>query len=81
MHKKPGAYAAVYGDAEAYGQYWFVTITPYGKLEVFEKMAAALFGYTKSCIISFIDIYKKVERNLPNVREAGIVMPICLHFL
>lgn len=97
-----------------YGQYWFVTITPYGKdiepnvpekeevmndfkrlsdivgvdsvgwrydpifiddtysaechLETFEKMAAALSGYTKSCIISFIDIYKKVERNFPEAR-------------
>lgn len=97
-----------------YGQYWFVTITPYGKdiepnvpdkekvindfkrlsdlvgvdsmgwrydpilvddtysleyhLETFEKMAAALSGYTKSCIISFIDIYKKVERNFPKAR-------------
>ena len=26
----------------------------------FEKMAAMLAGYTKSCIISFIDIYQKV---------------------
>lgn len=97
-----------------YGQYWFVTITPYGKdiepnvpekekvmndfkrlsdivgmdsvgwrydpifiddtysverhLEAFEKMTAALSGYTKSRIISFIDIYKKVERNFPEAR-------------
>lgn len=100
-----------------YGQYWFVTITPYGKetepnvpekekvisdfqrlsgivgvdsvgwrydpiflddqysverhLEEFEKMAAALSGYTKSCVISFIDIYKKVERNFPKAREVS----------
>ena len=38
---------------------------------MFEKMAAALSGYTKSCIISFIDIYKKVERNFPNAREVS----------
>lgn len=37
-------------------------------LEAFEKMAAALSGYTKSCIISFIDIYKKVERNFPEAK-------------
>lgn len=100
-----------------YGQYWFVTITPYGRdlepnvpekekvindfkrlsdlvgvdsvgwrydpifvdatysvehhLEVFEKMAAELSGYTRSCIISFIDIYKKVERNFPKAGEVS----------
>lgn len=97
-----------------YGQYWFVTITPYGKdiepnvpdkakvmedfrklsdivgvdsvgwrydpiivdekhsvkwhIAEFEKMAATLSGYTKICVISFIDIYKKVERNMPAAR-------------
>ncbi len=97
-----------------YGQYWFVTITPYGKdiepnvppkekviedfkklsdivgvdsvgwrydpiivdqkhtvewhIAEFEKMAAALSGYTKTCVISFIDIYKKVEQNFPTAR-------------
>lgn len=102
---------------EAYGQYWFVTITPYGKdiepnvpeketvmenfkrlsdtvgidsigwrydpiliddtypaerhISEFEKMAANLSGYTKSCVISFIDIYKKVERNFPEAREVS----------
>ncbi len=100
-----------------YGQYWFVTITPYGKeiepnvppkeavmesfkklsnivgidsmgwrydpvllddkhtiewhISEFEKMAAILSGYTQSCIISFIDIYKKVERNFPEAREVS----------
>lgn len=98
-----------------YGQYWFVTITPYGKdiepnvpdkkivmesfkrlsdligidsvgwrydpilidathtvewhLAEFEKMAATLSGYTRTCVISFIDIYKKVERNFPEAKE------------
>lgn len=100
---------------EPYGQYWFVTITPYGKeiepnvpdkekvledfrklseivgpdcigwrydpilideiytvqrhTEEFEKMAEYLSGYTKSCVISFIDIYRKVQRNFPTARE------------
>ena len=86
-----------------YGQYWFVTITPYGKdiepnvpdkqkvmesfkklseivginsigwrydpifidpahtvpwhVSRFEEMAATLSGYTKTCVISFIDIF------------------------
>jgi len=102
---------------KAYGQYWFITITPYGKdiepnvpdkekvmedfkklsgivgvdsmgwrydpifidekhsvkwhISEFEKMAENLSGYTKSCVISFIDIYKKVERNFPNAGEVS----------
>ena len=99
---------------KSYGQYWFVTITPYGReiepnvpdreivmesfrklsdlvgvdsvgwrydpifvdaehsvewhIAEFEKMARTLSGYTKTCVISFIDIYKKVERNFPQAR-------------
>lgn len=98
-----------------YGQYWFVTITPYGTdiepnvpdkkivmedlkrlskvvgvdstgwrydpiflddrhtvewhIAEFERMAETLAGYTKTCVISFIDIYRKVERNFPEARE------------
>lgn len=97
-----------------YGQYWFVTITPYGKeiepnvpdkqqvlrsfqtlsqkvgvdsigwrydpiflsetytvdrhLHDFEQMAKTLCGYTKTCVISFIDLYQKVRRNFPEVQ-------------
>ena len=100
-----------------YGQYWFVTITPYGKeiepnvpdkkividdfirlsnivgvdsvgwrydpilvdekhsvewhIEKFENMAKKLEGYTRTCVISFIDIYKKVEKNFPKAREVS----------
>lgn len=100
-----------------YGQYWFVTITPYGRdiepnvpdkekvmddlkklsdivgvdsmgwrydpilvddkhsvewhITEFEKMVENLCGYTKSCVISFIDIYKKVERNFRGAREVS----------
>jgi len=102
---------------DPYGQYWFVTITPYGKdiephvpdkrkvmesfrrlservgvdsigwrydpilvdsshtvswhIERFEEMAKALSGYTRTCVISFIDIYKKVERNFPEARAVS----------
>ncbi len=98
-----------------YGQYWFVTITPYGRdvepnvkdkhrvledfkklsgivgvdsvgwrydpifitdkyseeyhLRAFEKIAEALGGYTKTAVISFIDLYPKVKRNFPEARE------------
>ena len=107
-----------------YGQYWFVTITPYGKdiepnvpekekvmedfkrlseivgidsmgwrydpifidgkhsvewhISEFEKMAETLSGYTKACVISFIDIYKKVERNFPDAREVSKLNRITL---
>lgn len=100
-----------------YGQYWFVTITPYEKeiepkvppkeivmesfkilsdivgvnsvgwrydpiyinqkytverhISDFEHMAKTLSGYTKTCIISFINIYKKVERNFPENRAVS----------
>lgn len=98
-----------------YGQYWFVTITPYARdvepnvkdkhqvlddfkklsgivgvnsigwrfdpifitekyseeyhLRAFEKMATELDGYTKTAVISFIDLYPKVKRNFPEARE------------
>ena len=101
----------------SYRQYWFVTITPYGRdiepnvpdkakvmddfkrlsdivgvdcigwrydpifvdndhsvdwhISEFEMMAKNLSGYTKTCVISFIDIYKKVERNFPEVCEVS----------
>lgn len=100
-----------------YGQYWFVTITPYGKeiepnvpekamvirdfktlsnivgvdsvgwrydpifitgkysldfhLQAFEKMAKELSGYTRTCVISFMDLYKKVSRNFPQAKEVS----------
>lgn len=100
-----------------YGQYWFVTITPYGSdiepnvpdketvmesfkklsqivgkdsvgwrydpvfinkdysvrrhISEFEKMAETLSGYTETCVISFIDIYKKVKCNFPGIEEVS----------
>lgn len=104
-------------ELKSYGQYWFVTITPYGNdiepnvpdketvmegfkalsdvvgvdsmgwrydpifidkkhsvewhISEFEKMAESLAGYTKTCVISFIDIYKKVERNFQGAKEVS----------
>ena len=98
-----------------FGQYWYVTITPYGKdiepnvplkehviesfqllsamvgidsigwrydpiliteeyplqrhIADFERIASCLAGYTKVCVISFIDLYRKVQRNFPQARE------------
>ena len=115
--KNPGPMLPYMDRLKSYGQYWFVTITPYGKeiepnvpdkrevincfkrlsgivgvdsvgwrydpilinekysveqhIQVFEKMADLLSGYTKTCVISFIDIYKKVERNFPMARTVS----------
>ena len=98
-----------------YHQWWFVTLTPYGKeiepnvppkaevadsiitlgkilgsdrvgwrydpifvsekytleyhLKAFENIAKRLEGFTKTAEISFIDLYPKVKRNFPEVRE------------
>ena len=98
-----------------YGQYWYVSITPYGRdiepnvpdkhrliedfkrlsdmvgvdsagwrfdpiflsdrytmdyhLSAFDKIASALDGYTRTAVISFIDLYPKVRRNFPEARE------------
>ena len=115
--KNPGPMLPHMDLLKPFGQYWYVTITPYGKdiepnvpeklkvmedfkqlskivgidsigwrydpifvdekhsvdwhLGEFEKMAKNLAGYTKTCVISFIDIYKKVERNFPEAREVS----------
>ena len=97
-----------------YGQFWYVTITPYGKeiepgvpdkrevldsfrrlsdtvgpdrmgwrydpvfisgdypaerhIKAFEYMARTLSGYTRTAVISFVDLYEKTKRNFPEVR-------------
>lgn len=112
--KNPGPMLPHMEALSPYGQYWFVTITPYGRdiepnvpdkktvmedfkklsaivgadsmgwrydpvfingeytverhLHDFEEMAKTLCGCTHTCVISFIDIYKKVERNFPEAR-------------
>lgn len=113
--KNPMPFLSYMDMLEEYGQYWFVTITPYGKeiepyvpekekvieafcelsrkvgldavawrydpifvsdkytveyhINAFHKMAAELAGYTRTCVISFIDLYQKVLRNFPEAKE------------
>ncbi|MBQ3911915.1 MAG: DUF1848 domain-containing protein [Lachnospiraceae bacterium] len=43
--------------------------TPEYHLRAFEQIARALNGYTKTVVISFIDLYPKVRRNFPEARE------------
>ena len=38
-------------------------------LRAFERMTSALEGYSKTVVISFIDLYPKVRKNFPEVRE------------
>ena len=40
-------------------------------IKSFEKMAQELAGYTEACVISFIDLYRKVTRNFPQAREVA----------
>ena len=37
-------------------------------LEQFEGISAALEGYTKNCVISFLDLYQKVKKNFPEAK-------------
>ena len=101
-----------------YGQFWYVTITPYGKeiepgvpdkrevldsfrrlsdivgpdrmgwrydpvfisgeypaerhIRAFEYMAQTLSGYTRTAVISFVDLYEKTKRNFPEVRPVTV---------
>ncbi len=112
--KNPGPMLAHMELLAPYGQYWYVTITPYGTdfephvppkeqvmadfrrlsaivgphcigwrydpiflnetytierhLQEFSAMAAALEGATDTAVISFIDLYRKVQRNFPEAR-------------
>lgn len=38
-------------------------------IRAFEQIASTLDGYTKTAVISFIDLYPKVKRNFPEARE------------
>ena len=113
--KNPAPLFPYQKELEVYGQYWFVTITPYGKeiepnvpdkkivmedfkrlsewlgidcvgwrydpifiderysvdwhIHEFEQMAGFLSGYTKTCVISFLDLYSKVKRNFYGATE------------
>lgn len=102
-------------EIDMFRQFWFVTITAYGKdvepnvpkieevvnsfkelsgkiginavgwrydpifindvytldihIERFEKIAKELSGYTKQCVVSFIDLYEKTKRNFKGIKE------------
>lgn len=106
------------------GQFWYVTITPYGReiepnvppkaqvladfralsravgtdsvgwrydpiflsetytvqrhLAAFEAMAAALEGSTRVCVISFLDLYRKVRANFPQAQAVPKAQRILL---
>lgn len=38
-------------------------------IQSFERMARLLKGYTKQCVVSFVDLYEKTKRNFPSVKE------------
>ena len=115
--KNPGPILQYMDLLKPYNQYWFVTITCYGKeiepnvpekshiiqsfkqlssivgannvtwrydpifiddvytmdmhFDRFNSMAGQLSGYTKTCVISFIDLYEKVKRNFPEIKQVS----------
>ena len=115
--KNPEPMLKYLDELKRFRQYWFVTITPYGKeielnvplketvmqsflalskavgtdcigwrydpifldqtytvarhIHDFEQMCSILSGYTKVCIISFIDLYDKVKRNFPQAQTVS----------
>ena len=115
--KNPAPMLKYMEEVKTFNQYWFVTITPYGKdvepnvppkekvindfislseivginciswrydpifidstytverhISDFEEMCKKLSGYTRVCVISFIDLYEKVIRNFPQVRAVS----------
>ena len=44
----------------------------------FDKIASKLSGYTKRCIISFVDNYRKTERNMKSIVQEDITSEIML---
>ena len=42
-------------------------------LQVFARMASALCGYTKRCVISFMDIYRKIKKNMEKAGAEAIL--------
>ena len=40
-------------------------------LEAYEHIASELSGYTRTSVISFIDLYQKVRKNFPEARTVG----------
>lgn len=40
-------------------------------VRLFGKMAGMLRGYTRQCVVSFIDLYEKTRKNFPGVRKVA----------
>ncbi len=49
-------------------------------LESFARMAASLEGYTKRCVISFLDIYRKIKKNMEKA-GAEDILPAQMYYL
>lgn len=50
----------------------FSTLTPHAfHVETFPRLAEALDGATRRCIVSFLDVYKKLHNRLKHLEEQG----------
>lgn len=56
------------------------TYTPEYHLKAFEQIAAALKGYTKKCVISFVDTYAKNRKNMSEAEACEVSYPALLDF-
>ena len=55
--------------------------TPEYHIKAFEQIATALRGYTKKCVISFVDIYAKNKKNMENLDAYQISDAMLIDFL
>jgi len=54
--------------------------TPEYHLKAFEQIATALNGYTKKCVISFVDVYAKNKRNMELLDFYSVDNKVLLEF-
>ncbi len=54
--------------------------TPEYHLKAFEQIAAALKGYTKRCVISFVDVYAKNKKNMDLLGSHDMDKPKLIEF-
>ena len=63
-------------DALGYRYYFQFTLTPYDRtienIRCFQSLAERLAPYTERCVISFLDFYRKTERNMA---ECPVIRP------
>lgn len=60
-------------DIPAFYSKWFFNRMKEGYYKWFEYLAHKLCNYTDKCVISFLDLYKKTERNLKEIKVTPLL--------